>query len=194
MKFWTWALLAAALVAAGAGFYGWRTAQRVDAAIAALDQSVGRSEEARERMVEDTERSLNAAVEAALQAAPRNEVPVATLPENAAFRAISVERVVDGDTLIAGGVRYRLANVDAPGLRAPDARCEAELQLGKIATARVGALVEAGAVSAADVGRDQYGRTVAFVRIDAADLGETLVSEGLARRTDGAKFPWCNGL
>lgn len=38
--------------------------------------------------------------------------------------------------------------------------------------------------------RDQYGRTLALVRVDGVDLGEALVAAGLARLWEGKRRPW----
>jgi endonuclease YncB( thermonuclease family) len=40
---------------------------------------------------------------------------------------------------------------------------------------------------------DQYGRTLAFVRIDGRDYGEIMIERGLARPWRGRREPWCGG-
>ena len=99
---------------------------------------------------------------------------------------------VDGDTVRAGGETYRVANIDAPetGWRA---QCPYEAALGEAAEARVDALMaQARRVVADPVGRrDRYGRVVARVRVDGADLGQTLIDEGLARPWRGRRESWC---
>lgn len=196
MRWFVLGVLAAVLLLGAIGIgLGLPLVRRLEAAVSGMERGVENSEQARTRLMEDAQRALNAAAETALRTAPRDEVPVAALPQNARFSRLSGVRVIDGDTLAAAGVRYRLANVDAPGRQAPDARCEAERQLGTMATTRAEELISAArSITAASVGIDRYGRTVAFVRLDGADLGETLVAAGLARRSEGAKFPWCNGI
>lgn len=101
--------------------------------------------------------------------------------------------VIDGDTIEAGGRRFRLANIDTPET-GDLARCAAERRLGQRATARARALLgSAAGIETHDVGRtDVYGRTIAHVLIDGRDLGDVLVSEGLARPWRGRREPWCD--
>jgi endonuclease YncB( thermonuclease family) len=104
-------------------------------------------------------------------------------------------RVIDGDTLedTRDKITYRLVNIDAPetGSRA---HCPAERELGNRATQAARTLI-AGAeqLEFRPTGRlDQYGRTIAFVLIDGRDLGQTLISRGLARPWRGRREPWCD--
>lgn len=101
--------------------------------------------------------------------------------------------VIDGDTIEAGGRRFRLANIDTPET-GDLARCAAERRLGQRATARARALLSSAArIETQEVGRtDVYGRAVAHVLIDGRDLGEVLVAEGLARPWRGRREPWCD--
>jgi len=39
--------------------------------------------------------------------------------------------------------------------------------------------------------KDKYGRTLARVSVDDVDLGEALIKEGLARKWEGKRGPWC---
>jgi micrococcal nuclease len=39
--------------------------------------------------------------------------------------------------------------------------------------------------------RDKYGRTLAYVLVDGKDLGNELVSRGLARKWEGRRRSWC---
>ena len=101
---------------------------------------------------------------------------------------------VDGDTLRSpAGVVVRIANIDAPEA-AGKCQCQAECALAAKATAYVRAsLSRAGAVELRPYSRpkDRHGRTLAYVMVDGRDLGEMLVSEGLARRWTGRREPWC---
>jgi endonuclease YncB( thermonuclease family) len=98
---------------------------------------------------------------------------------------------IDGDTIIANGVHYRLVNIDTPetGKRA---RCDSEQLLGEMATRRMRALLGAGIVTIKPVGRiDRYNRPLAFVALDGRDIGEIMVAEGLAVKWQGRRHAWC---
>lgn len=101
---------------------------------------------------------------------------------------------IDGDTIEASGQRYRVANIDTPEM-GDGARCAAERRHARRATQRARALIDAAQrVETRPVGRtDRYGRVVAHVLIDGRDLGEALISEGLARPWRGRREPWCDG-
>lgn len=104
-----------------------------------------------------------------------------------------VAYVIDGDTFrLASGERIRIAGIDAPESRQGQAKCRAELALGKAATARARAMLEDRPVALVRVGRS-YDRTVAEVRLGGRDLGGTLVAAGVARWWPrGARKPdWC---
>lgn len=109
--------------------------------------------------------------------------------------ATSRMRVIDGDTLEdkREDITYRVVNIDTPetGSRA---HCDAERALGNRATEMVRAMVtRAQQLELRPTGRtDRYGRTIAFVVIDGADLGETLIAEGVARPWRGRREPWCD--
>ncbi len=102
--------------------------------------------------------------------------------------------VIDGDTIDdrAAGIRYRLANIDAPET-GDNARCHRERMRGEEATRAAIRLVR----SAAQVQvrptfrRDRYGRRVAFVLVDGRDLGELLMAQGLAQPWRGRRRKWC---
>ncbi len=102
--------------------------------------------------------------------------------------------VLDGDTIDdkASGVRYRLANIDAPET-GDNAKCFRERQQGEAAKrAAILAIRKAQIVSARNTHRtDRYGRRVAFVYVDGRDLGELLVESGLAVPWAGSRNRWC---
>lgn len=104
-------------------------------------------------------------------------------------------RVIDGDTLedMSADITYRLVNIDTPetGSRA---RCTAERELGDRATIAARTLIaNARSFETLPTGRiDRYGRTIAYIRVDGRDLGETLIADGLARPWRGRREPWCN--
>jgi endonuclease YncB( thermonuclease family) len=134
---------------------------------------------------------------------PKIGVETATLPTDAksgtaieaSFRICGAGRrydcVVDGDTFWTGGVKIRIADIDAPETHPP--RCDSEARLGEDATNRLLALLNEGPFVLETEGRDedQYGRKLRVVTRDGHSLGGILVSEGLAREWTGHRRPWC---
>jgi endonuclease YncB( thermonuclease family) len=102
--------------------------------------------------------------------------------------------VIDGDTVDdrAIGVRYRLANIDAPET-GDNAKCFKENERGEAARRAAIALVrKAARVEVRRTWRvDYFGRRVAFVLVDGDDLGVELVKLGLARPWRGERGRWC---
>lgn len=115
-------------------------------------------------------------------------------PGDAAADEVRNATAIDGDTIEAGGQRYRVANIDTPEV-GDGARCAAERRHGQRATQRARALLDGAArVETRPIGRtDRYGRQVAYILIDGRDLGEALIAEGLARPWRGRREPWCDG-
>jgi endonuclease YncB( thermonuclease family) len=103
----------------------------------------------------------------------------------------SPDCVVDGDTFWFKGAKYRIADIDAPETHGP--ACAEEGALGARATRRLRALLDAGPFSLARGDRDTdfYGRALRIVVRDGQSIGDMLVAEGLARRWDGRRHPWC---
>jgi endonuclease YncB( thermonuclease family) len=99
-------------------------------------------------------------------------------------------RVVDGDTLNLDGERVRLANIDAPEMP-PKSRCPAEAEGALAATARLETLVRGGDLTLERTGVDRYGRTLAHVYVDQADVGRSLIAAGLVRPWEGRRRSWC---
>lgn len=99
--------------------------------------------------------------------------------------------VVDGDTFYLNGEKVRIADIDAPETH--DYRCASELALGDRATERLQALLNSGAVTMTSIDRDRdvYGRLLRNVSVNGQDVGETLVSAGVARWYAGGRRPWC---
>lgn len=102
-----------------------------------------------------------------------------------------VNCVVDGDTAWIGGQDVRVANIDAPETH--PSRCAREAELGQAATERLHDLLNSGAVTMTSIDRDTdvYGRKLRNVAVNGKDVGETLVSAGLARPWEGHRRPWC---
>jgi len=99
--------------------------------------------------------------------------------------------VVDGDTIYLEGQKIRIAGIDAPETH--DYDCPEELALGDRATERLQALLNGGAVTLLSIDRDEdvYGRKLREVAVDGSDVGDTLISEGLARAYGGGRRSWC---
>ena len=99
--------------------------------------------------------------------------------------------VVDGDTLWIQGQKVRVADIDAPETH--DYRCPSEKALGDRATQRLNQLVNSGSVMLQSIDRDEdrYGRKLRIVMVNGTSVGDTLVSEGLARYYEGGRKPWC---
>ncbi|QDI74490.1 thermonuclease family protein [Leisingera aquaemixtae] len=101
--------------------------------------------------------------------------------------------LIDGDTADIGNDRFRLVGYDTPETYKP--RCRYEKALGDEATRRARQLVhEAGTVDFIVLpGRDKYGRGLARIFLHGHDLGNILISEGLARPyRGGRRQSWCN--
>jgi micrococcal nuclease len=99
--------------------------------------------------------------------------------------------VVDGDTFWIGGEKVRIAGIDAPETH--PSRCAYEARLGNAATERLHALLNSGAVTMTNIDRDRdvYGRLLRNVQVDGADVGEAMVSAGVAREYGSGRRPWC---
>jgi micrococcal nuclease len=101
--------------------------------------------------------------------------------------------VIDGDTIRYDGVRIRIEDIDTPETHDP--KCGSELALGQRATRRLLDLVNAGPFEIVYTGgrdHDRYGRELRRLERGGKSLGDILVEEGLARRWDGARHPWCD--
>ncbi|MGG5817713.1 thermonuclease family protein [Falsiroseomonas sp. HW251] len=87
-------------------------------------------------------------------------------------------RVTDGDSLVCGQERVRIAGLDTPELHG---RCPQETALARQARSRMRSLVARG-VTLHPQGRDRYGRLLAVV-VDArgTDVARIMIAEGLAR-------------
>jgi micrococcal nuclease len=123
---------------------------------------------------------------------------------------LPIARVVDGDTIIlAGPLTVRVLGIDCPETHANakcfrDEReglgdCRANLPRGRRAAARARELLADGAVvlepakPGAQLARDRYGRTLAYVRMaDGRDFGLVMVTEGLCSDF-GWKYPHPRG-
>jgi micrococcal nuclease len=101
-------------------------------------------------------------------------------------------RVWDGDSIRLGTTSQaeavRIFNIDAPEI---DGQCPYESDLALQSKVRLAELLEGQRVEILRQGTDRYGRTLAAVHVEGQDVGDTLVSEGLARTWAGRRKPWC---
>ena len=99
--------------------------------------------------------------------------------------------MVDGDTFWYQGDKIRIADIDTPETHPP--RCAVEAELGEAATQRLQQLLNAGPFTLGSIDRDRdiHGRQLRIVTRGGASLGKQLVEEGLARRYEGGRKPWC---
>lgn len=100
--------------------------------------------------------------------------------------------VVDGDTFYYQGLKIRIADIDAPETNG--AQCASEAERGERAKRRLRELLnEAPFELHGFMNRDtdRYGRKLRVVTRDGRSIGDMLVAEGLARRWNGKRRPWC---
>ena len=98
----------------------------------------------------------------------------------------------DGDTFWMNGVKFRIADIDAPETHQP--RCAAEADLGRRAARRLHELLNGGPFILRQSGRDEdrYGRKLRLLIRRGTSLGSILVREGLARPYKGGpRAGWC---
>lgn len=104
-------------------------------------------------------------------------------------------RVIDGDTVDAGfDANIRLTLNDGSGFDTPEtfrSGCASEADLGSQATARLNQLPrDANTTELALGGRScGFGRYCGALRVDGTNVGETLIGEGLAKRSKN--HDWC---
>lgn len=100
--------------------------------------------------------------------------------------------VVDGDTLWMEGVKYRPAGYDTPEPQTNICGGRREVALAHKATKRFIQLLNTTKITIEALGRhDKYDRDLIKIYSDGRDIGDILVSEGLARYwPDGEEF-WC---
>jgi endonuclease YncB( thermonuclease family) len=89
--------------------------------------------------------------------------------------------IIDGDTLEIHGTRIRLWGIDAPESSQLCRGADSNLyRCGANAANDLDTFIARRPVSCTPVSEDQYGRSVAICSVGGADLGEWLVSNGLA--------------
>lgn len=114
--------------------------------------------------------------------------------------ACALIAVVDGDTIKCDGQSVRLLGDGQPnvvGFDTPETyrpKCQQELELGRVATARMMELVRE-AIGIEDTGkRDHYGRILgSLILSDGSTAGSVLLREGYAQVwRKGHKNDWCS--
>lgn len=101
-------------------------------------------------------------------------------------------RIWDGDTFRVGSYRgesVRIMNIDAPEI---EGRCIYEINLAQDSKRRLSALLDGKRVQIQRQNKDRYGRTLAIISVRGQDIGDQLVSEGLARTWSGRREAWCS--
>lgn len=117
--------------------------------------------------------------------------PAAKVAPQGSIRPSTV-RVIDGDTIKYGGMRIRLVGFDTP--ETYDHKCAAEKVRGDAATKRLRLLIRNASSLQLLLRneRDQYGRELGSLLVDGLNVGDVLISEGLARRYNGGqRRGWC---
>lgn len=100
-------------------------------------------------------------------------------------------QVVDGDTVIVNGTRYRAANYDTPEFD-PLAHCEAEVRLAQRATDRLRELSRNGLTIEPSGRRGGHNRPLArFILEDGTDVADIMVRENLAVYWGNGTPDWC---
>lgn len=113
-------------------------------------------------------------------------------------------RVVDGDSAIVNvpawagtpfaTMSVRISGIDTPESRKPPAKCAAEVDLGKAASAFAKTLVKPGdAVTLTYRGRDKYSRVDGAITLpDGRDWATVMLKSGHAKPYGGGtKESWC---
>lgn len=99
--------------------------------------------------------------------------------------------VVDGDTIWLQGVNLRLESYDTPEPYTDICGGQTEVELAKSASARLLELLNGNPFTVETHGNDRYDRTLATIRIGGTDVGDILISEGLARKWPNGREFWC---
>jgi endonuclease YncB( thermonuclease family) len=99
--------------------------------------------------------------------------------------------VSSGDSFLLQGKTVRIADIEAPNIYG--AACPREAELGRRAALRLQALLNSGELEMTKVGPDldSFGLLLRDVAVDGRDVGQAMVSEGLAREVGGTPKLWC---
>ena len=96
--------------------------------------------------------------------------------------------IVDGDTIWVKGEKIRLEGFNAPEM---NGSCNRERRMAIQARDELRRVLNGRAFTIGRNGKDRYGRTLATIRVDGRDVGEGLISKGLAHEWRGFKESWC---
>jgi micrococcal nuclease len=99
-------------------------------------------------------------------------------------------RVIDGDTIRHGAERIRILKIDAPETEGR-AKCNAERRLAALATRTLTAIIMGERLEIERHGKDRFGRTLAYIRVSGADVGEMLIRAHVAVRWGNGRPDWC---
>lgn len=99
--------------------------------------------------------------------------------------------VIDGDTIRLGAERIRILNIDAPETEGR-ARCNAERRLAAVATMTLTEIIMGEQLEIERHGKDRFGRTLAYIRVSGADVGEMLIMAHVAVRWGNGRPDWCS--
>lgn len=88
--------------------------------------------------------------------------------------------VIDGDTLVMTGERFRLFGIDATEADQTCIRNDEIWECGKDAKALLESLTREKQISCEQVERDTYRRIIAICRFGRVDLAKTMASSGMA--------------
>jgi endonuclease YncB( thermonuclease family) len=100
--------------------------------------------------------------------------------------------LVDGDTGWETGRKWRLIGIDTPEMGG-GAECDQERELAIAARDRLQDLMAEGYSILWSGRNDKFGRSLVDVRTDdGRDVGNILLTEGLAQRWPNHANPWCD--
>lgn len=88
------------------------------------------------------------------------------------FHPMKLERVIDGDTIVASGQKIRLWGIDAPEKGHP---------LYRVATLYLQTILAEGGLSCKFIDMDRYRRSVMQCSVNDADIGAMMVQMGMAK-------------
>lgn len=88
------------------------------------------------------------------------------------FHPFKLERVIDGDTLVASGQTIRLWGINAPEKNAP---------LYRVSTMYLETILAEGGLACKMIELDRYRRSVMHCTVHDADIGSMMVQMGMAK-------------
>jgi micrococcal nuclease len=97
--------------------------------------------------------------------------------------------VIDGSTINFRSDKVLIAGMEAPGI--DGAKCDAERTRGISAAVKLADLLNGGNVTVSRSFQDPTGRTVRKVLVNGEDVGQTMISAGLAREAGNSEPDWC---